>query len=71
MAKQNPCLTCVRVDDPSICENKNCKLWKSWFLQRWNQMHNTYKDLANKKNISQGTMNALNALGQQTHRKEN
>lgn len=31
----SPCLTCTRVKDPDSCENKNCKLWKAWFLRRW------------------------------------
>ena len=34
-ATVNPCLTCTRVKKPQDCENKNCKVWQKWFLQRW------------------------------------
>lgn len=36
---QSPCATCTRVKDPSDCENKNCKVWKEWFLRRWKEIH--------------------------------
>lgn len=35
----SPCLGCIRVRDPENCENKNCVLWKSWFLSRWSMIH--------------------------------
>ena len=35
----SPCLRCTRVTDPRECENKNCKLWQQWFLQRWALIH--------------------------------
>ena len=35
MANESPCLTCVRVEDPANCENKNCKVWREWFLKKW------------------------------------
>lgn len=28
---------CNRVEDPANCENKQCVLWRNWFLSRWNQ----------------------------------
>lgn len=31
----SPCEGCMRVANPDACENKNCKLWKNWFLRRW------------------------------------
>ena len=31
----SPCVGCTRVANPQACENKQCKLWKSWFLRRW------------------------------------
>lgn len=31
----SPCVGCTRVSNPSGCENKNCKVWKAWFLRRW------------------------------------
>lgn len=35
----SPCLSCTRVENPDGCENKNCKLWKTWFLRRWNAIY--------------------------------
>lgn len=34
----SPCLTCVKVDDPSDCENKYCPQWRSWWLKRWRNL---------------------------------
>ena len=34
----SPCLTCNRVADPSDCQNKNCVQWKTWWLDRWEQI---------------------------------
>lgn len=34
----SPCLTCTRVPDPRECENKQCKLWQRWFVDRWEQL---------------------------------
>lgn len=31
----SPCEGCTRVPNPGACENKNCKVWKAWFLRRW------------------------------------
>ena len=33
-----PCLTCTRVKNPSDCEIKSCKEWRSWFVVRWDAM---------------------------------
>ena len=35
----SPCETCTRVAKPAMCENKNCKDWKTWFLRRWAEIH--------------------------------
>lgn len=34
----SPCLTCTRVKDPKNCENKLCKDWQAWFIDRWDTM---------------------------------
>lgn len=31
----SPCLTCTRVLDPQVCENKECRPWRQWFIGRW------------------------------------
>lgn len=35
---KSPCFTCTRVRDPMKCENKTCKDWQAWFLDRWESM---------------------------------
>lgn len=32
---QSPCIGCRRVADPVNCENKNCALWRPWFISQW------------------------------------
>ena len=34
----NPCNCCTRVEFPRLCENKECTLWRRWFIQKWNAM---------------------------------
>lgn len=34
----SPCLQCTRVRDPQNCENKLCKDWQAWFIDRWESM---------------------------------
>ncbi len=34
----SPCMLCTRVKDPAGCENKNCKVWQVWFIERWEQL---------------------------------
>ena len=34
----SPCFTCTRVKDPQNCENKACKEWQAWFIDRWETM---------------------------------
>lgn len=33
---KSPCLKCTRVKNPRDCEEKNCKAWRSWFIETWN-----------------------------------
>lgn len=35
---KSPCLQCTRVRDPKNCENKLCKDWQAWFIDRWESM---------------------------------
>lgn len=37
--EKSPCEGCTRVCDPAGCDNKNCKLWKAWFLRRWGMIY--------------------------------
>ena len=30
-----PCDSCARVRDPERCDNKECALWRRWFLESW------------------------------------
>ena len=36
--KMSPCVTCNRVMSPANCENKNCQVWRQWFISRWDQL---------------------------------
>lgn len=35
----SPCQRCVRVPDPDKCDNKECRPWRQWFLDRWELIH--------------------------------
>lgn len=35
---KKPCISCNRVLDPDNCENKNCQLWRSWFVDSWDSL---------------------------------
>lgn len=32
---EKPCLKCTRIKDPGNCENKECQVWRRWFLFEW------------------------------------
>lgn len=34
----SPCMRCTRVADPRQCENKNCRPWRQWFVEKWDTM---------------------------------
>ena len=36
--KLSPCVSCTRVENPANCENKNCQVWRQWFIGRWDQL---------------------------------
>ena len=33
-----PCRNCTRVRNPVACDNKECQVWRQWFVERWDQM---------------------------------
>ena len=37
-----PCKTCIRVADPACCEDKNCRQWRQWFIDRWDAMRRQF-----------------------------
>lgn len=43
--KESPCLRCRKVADPEKCDNKECPLWRHWFMERWDQMREEYAKL--------------------------
>ena len=43
--KSSPCLTCTRVVDPANCENKNCQVWRQWFIGRWDRLRGLSRQL--------------------------
>lgn len=55
--KQSPCLTCSRVRDPDNCENKLCKDWQAWFIDRWEAMRaNVFAQVRQQKAVAQGAI---------------
>ena len=38
--KESPCETCSVSTNPEGCQKKYCKMWKEWFMKRWEQIHN-------------------------------
>jgi hypothetical protein len=38
-ALPEPCRGCTRVKNPAVCENKECSLWRQWFIKRWDRVH--------------------------------
>ena len=36
--KVSPCGYCTRVPDSRECDNKNCMLWRQWYIDRWDAM---------------------------------
>ena len=47
---KSPCLDCTRVKDPKNCENKNCKEWQAWFIDRWESMRTYVQAQMEKEN---------------------
>ena len=43
MMKESPCVNCQRVKDPRQCENKDCKMWRTWFVARWDYVRKCYR----------------------------
>ena len=50
--KQSPCLSCTRVQNPSNCENKQCRPWQQWFFARWAEIHVLAQHKAVAQNLS-------------------
>ena len=51
----SPCLECIRVRDPQNCENKCCKDWQAWFLDRWETMReNVRKQIKESPAVERG-----------------
>ena len=42
--KESPCVSCKRVNDPRNCKNKECALWRAWFIEKWNEMRRGKKN---------------------------
>lgn len=39
-----PCTAC-RSCDPAVCDRKACRLWKKWFLWRWEMIHGYWEKI--------------------------
>ena len=40
---KSPCLKCTRVKNPKNCEDKTCKVWRSWFVETWNSQRMQFR----------------------------
>ena len=40
--KESPCTHSCRVPHGSKCDNKDCALWRKWFLDRWQRLRRLY-----------------------------
>ena len=38
--QQSPCNGCKRATETTDCGKKGCGLWREWFLNRWELIHN-------------------------------
>lgn len=38
---ESPCVTCKRTD-PQECDNKECRIWQRWFVNRWEQLRREF-----------------------------
>ena len=36
--RPSPCETCTSVVVPRRCDNKECPVWRAWWLERWEQI---------------------------------
>lgn len=52
--RPSPCLTCQRVRDPGNCENKLCKEWQAWFIDRWEAMRAGVRKSMQQKTVEVG-----------------
>ena len=43
VANEKPCLTCTRVECPADCKIKNCKAWRDWWIEKWEEMRSVVK----------------------------
>lgn len=42
--QMSPCTFCTRVENPLLCENKNCGTWRQWYICRWDSMRQAVRE---------------------------
>ena len=57
---ESPCKNCSRVRNPDACENKNCRVWRQWFQQRWDE---TRKHPALQRQLKKTGLESVNIGG--------
>jgi len=51
----SPCMCCTKVKDPTVCDNKDCRQWQRWFIEKWNEMRVAPRlELEKKPRIAEG-----------------
>ena len=54
--RKSPCTTCQRVRDPQNCENKICREWQQWFIDRWEAMRRSVQQAEQGKSVQGETI---------------
>lgn len=52
----NPCLVCGRCADPENCTDKSCRDWQRWFLQKWEQTRESFRQGKEQPNPPAGVV---------------
>lgn len=45
----SPCMRCEKVADPRQCGDKDCGLWRQWYIRQWNAMRRQVKENMEQK----------------------
>ena len=53
----SPCMRCTRVANPRDCDNKDCKVWRSWFVEKWDALRAQPRlEIERKEKVMEGVV---------------
>lgn len=67
---EDPCRGCTLVADPDGCNNKNCRRWQAWFVERWNAMRKNVRDQYRERKLTEVGIMVGGSLYAPPHRRE-